>query len=124
MKKLAALITTYFLMPAVAFAQFGSGGQQGTGQDALGLIDVAKSIIDRLIIVFIAAGIAVFIFGIVKYVIASDEEAKSKGRNLMIWGIIGLFAIVAVWGLVSLLANTTGVGPGTNSYTPDVPVIQ
>ena len=122
MKKLAALITTYFLTPAVAFAQFGSGGTGVGGQDALGIIDVAKTIIDRLIVVFIAAGIAVFIFGIVRYVMAGDEEGKAKGRSLMIWGIIGLFAIVAVWGLVSLLANTTGVGPGTGSYTPDVPV--
>jgi hypothetical protein len=48
-----------------------------------------------------------FIWGVVQYVINSDEEAKkAKGKEFMIWGIIGLTVMVSVWGLVNVLGST------------------
>jgi len=38
--------------------------------------------------------------------IASDEEAKKAGRDRIIFGIIGLAVIVAMWGLVNILIKT------------------
>ncbi len=33
----------------------------------------------------------------------------------MIWGIVALFVMVAVWGLVAFIGNALGITPGQNS---------
>ncbi len=50
-----------------------------------------------------------FILGVIKYVISDSEKDKEKGRNFMIWGIVALFAMVSVWGLVKVIGNTFGI---------------
>lgn len=53
---------------------------------------------------------AMFIWGVVQYVINDQEEAKrSKGKQFMIWGIIGLTVMIGVWGLVRIVGTTFGI---------------
>ncbi len=40
---------------------------------------------------------------------AGDETARTEARNIMIWGIIALFVMVSVWGLVNVLDDTFGL---------------
>ena len=50
-------------------------------------------------------GIALLIFfwGIIKYVWASgDSHAKTNGREFIVWGLVALFVIFSVWGILSL----------------------
>jgi len=57
-----------------------------------------------------ALAVAMFIWGVVQYVINSDQEAKKdKGRQFMIWGIIALAVMISVWGLVRILGNSFGI---------------
>ncbi len=54
----------------------------------------------------------VFFWGVVQYVINGDDaEKKSKGRDFMIWGIIGLSVMISVWGLVGIVTKTFGIKP-------------
>jgi len=47
---------------------------------------------------------------VVQYITAGgDEEKRKAGRNTMLYGIIGLFVMVAVWGLVNVLISTFGL---------------
>ncbi|MCX6752485.1 MAG: hypothetical protein NTZ87_03230 [Candidatus Nomurabacteria bacterium] len=71
----------------------------------------ATCIINKSVIPLIfALAVALFVWGVVQYVINSDEEAKKeKGRQFMIWGIIALAVMVSVWGLVNILGNTFGI---------------
>ncbi|SRR3989339_20691 len=68
-------------------------------------------IIGRSVVPLIfALALVMFIWGVVQYVINSDEEAKKeKGRQFMIWGIIALTVMFSVWGLVRILGNTFGI---------------
>lgn len=51
-----------------------------------------------------------FMWGVVQYVINDTEEAKrEKGKQFMIWGIIALFVMFSVWGLVKVLTGTFGI---------------
>ena len=34
------------------------------------------------------------------------KKARNKGKNIMIYGIIGLFVMVSFWGIVNILINT------------------
>jgi len=58
-------------------------------------------------IVFLWGAFQTFILG------ANSEEVKSKGKNLMLWGLIGFFVMVSVWGLVNLLTGTISFGSNT-----------
>ena len=60
-------------------------------------------------LIFSLATVA-FIWGVVQFVINDQEEAKKqKGKEFMIWGVIALTVMFAVWGLVRILGNTFGI---------------
>jgi hypothetical protein len=44
--------------------------------------------------------------------IADSEEAKTKGKDHIIYGLIGFTVIVTVWGLVNIVVNTLDFGAG------------
>ena len=57
----------------------------------------------------IVAGLAllVFIWGLAKFILAAggDEKAVSDGKNLMLWGIVSLFVMFSIWGIIRLFFN-------------------
>ncbi|MES2416249.1 MAG: hypothetical protein V4504_00950 [Patescibacteria group bacterium] len=75
------------------------------------LISYVVCIIGSSVTPFIfGLAILVFIWGVVQYIAGAEEEAKrEKGRQFIIWGLIGIFAMISVWGLVRVLNNTFGV---------------
>lgn len=62
----------------------------------------------------ISISVIVFIIGVIKYVSKGDDSsAREEGRNFIIYGLVGLFVIVSVWGLVGVLQGTFGIGNST-----------
>ena len=61
--------------------------------------------------VIFALAFIVFIWGIFLYFIAGghDEEKRKSGKQLMLWGILGFFIMVSVWGLVNILVGSVGL---------------
>jgi hypothetical protein len=71
--------------------------------------------------VLIAIGAFVVGFGIFKFILHADDENERKtGRMMILWGIIGIFLMLSIWGLVNILVNTL---PGLNTGAPRVPTI-
>lgn len=68
--------------------------------------------------ILIALAVVYFIWGVIQYTVSTDEEAKKGARGKIIQGLIGLFVIVAFWGIISLITTTFGVGP--EKLAPDV----
>lgn len=67
----------------------------------------------------VTLAVVIFIIGIVKYIAGGDEVAKrEEGRKFMIYGIIALFVMVSVWGLVGIIKGTFGIG--TNILIPQL----
>ncbi len=103
----------------------GSGGSEGLGTNGgIGIGQIICQIggfLQTIIPIAITLGIVLFIWGVAMYVIAADEEAKTKGRDKMIYGIIGLAIIVGLWGIINVLNKTFGLQNAT--YVPVVPVI-
>ena len=104
------------LSPVVAFAQSTGGRCTGIGLGTIeGIICKIGDILNIIIPILIVLGIVFFVYGVIMFVISSDEEAKTKGRDKMIMGIIGLAVIIGMWGLVKILSNTFGI---ENNLTP------
>ncbi|MCE9585038.1 hypothetical protein K8Q94_00195 [Candidatus Nomurabacteria bacterium] len=67
---------------------------------------ITKSVVPLIF----ALAFVVFIWGVVQFIMNSDQEAKKEqGKQFMVWGIIALTVMFSVWGLVSILNNTFGI---------------
>ena len=105
-KKIFAIVIG--LLPGVAFAAV----------DAFSILATVSRILNTIIPILITLGVVYFIWGVIKYVTAKDPDAQKEARSVMISGIIGLFVIVSIWGLVNLISNTFGVGGGAGAPPP------
>jgi len=123
-KKLIAVFSFVFgLSPLMVFAQNTQGCDQYVGQGNIqAIICKIGEVLDTLIPVLIVLGIVFFVWGVVSYVIGKDEEAKKRGKDKMIYGIIGLVVIVAMWGLVGIITNTFDLNGSTNVTIPTLPI--
>lgn len=80
--------------------------------------------VTRAVPILIGVALLVFIWGLIQYINAGDDDAKKKGaRGTIIYGVIILAAIVGVWGLVNFVLDTIGVDTGTTVPTPGIPGI-
>ena len=71
------------------------------------LIDLIMVYISRLIPLIIALTVLVFLWGVFKMVLSGDSDtARTEGRKFMTWGIVSLFVMVSVWGLVRIFTKT------------------
>ncbi len=125
-KKLFALFSLVLAFaPVLTLAQTTGGRPSvcngGTITTIQGVICKLNEIMGALLPFLVSLGILYFVWGVVSFVIASDEEAKTTGRDRMIWGVIGLVVIVGVWGLVRIVSNTFGLGNIQNINFPTVP---
>jgi len=82
---------------------------------------IISSVVNPLIILVSSLALLYFLWGVSKYILHSgNEEKRGEGYQMMIYGVIALFVMVSVWGLVGVLSNTflggaTGGNAG-NSY--------
>ena len=106
------------LLPLLAFAQ---------DEPDLGFLAETLNQIHDLVAaaapILIGVAVLVFFGGVIKYVTAGDDtDKRAQARGVMIYGVIALFVIVSVWGLVAILQTLTGteglglsdVGGGTD----------
>ncbi|MFA6274488.1 MAG: hypothetical protein WC662_04985 [Candidatus Paceibacterota bacterium] len=116
------------MVPALALAQGTGAGinisgntvQSCTGNDMFALICRISLVLNRIIPVLIVLAVVIFIWGVIMYVVSSEEEAKKKGRQRMIWGLIGLVVIVGMWGLVAIVRNTLNIDNNQNIILPTI----
>jgi len=86
--------------------------------DIQGIILQVQDIVSLIVPLLITIALVVFIWGIIQYITAgADEEKRSAARSVILYGVIGLFAIVSVWGLVAIIQTTFGVND-TGTITP------
>ena len=106
MKKIFVRLAVLLALPFLAFAQISSN-------PLLVILARTKQILDATVPIVITLALIYFIYGVASYVTAKDDEKKSEARNVMVYGTIGLFFIVSIWGIVALLQQFTGVDPLT-----------
>ncbi|MFZ2150215.1 MAG: hypothetical protein WAV15_03585 [Minisyncoccia bacterium] len=128
-KKLVILAGLAMMSPLAAFAQVDTSGATSTscryGSDGtlFGILCRVGEFLNSIVPVLIALGVVYFVWGVISFVMAGDEEAKTAGRDRIIFGIIGLAVIIGMWGLVNLLRNTFDLNNTTDIELPTVPVI-
>jgi len=102
MKKVLAGVAVG-MSPLLAMAQ-----TFAPSQGVSGLFSFASTLLNRLVPLLIAIAVVYFIWQVFQYTIAGDEDKKKEAKTGMIWGIVGIFVMVSIWGLVAILQSTFG----------------
>ena len=68
---------------------------------------VKTSIVNPLMLLLMALAAVYFLYGVYEFIANFDsEEKRAAGRQHMLWGVIGLFIIVSVFGIINLIYKT------------------
>jgi hypothetical protein len=74
------------------------------------IVGILNTISEYFITFMAGLSVLFFLWGVTKYIArGSSDTERQKGRQFMLWGIIGLFVMFSVWGIVGILGNTFGV---------------
>ena len=66
--------------------------------------------------VLIGFAVVYFFWGAVRFINSAGDEAKRReGKEGMLWGLIALFVIIAVWSLVGALFTGLGFSTGSDA---------
>ncbi len=77
---------------------------------------INKHLINPLITVLFALALVQFIIGLFKFFgNRENSEDLEVGKRHMLWGIVGMAIMVSVFGIMSFLSTSVGVGNASNS---------
>ncbi|MCX6786601.1 MAG: hypothetical protein NTU85_02155 [Candidatus Kaiserbacteria bacterium] len=104
MKKALIISSLALALPLVSFAAISNISDAGSF--------IINTINNILVPVLFAIAFIVFLWGAFQAFIlgANSDEVKTKGKNLMLWGLIGFVVMLSVWGLVNILTGTLSFG--------------
>lgn len=76
--------------------------------------------INFLVPIIFAIAFIVFIWGVFRYFIqgAASEEQRDKGKQFVVWSLVGFFLMLSIWGIVNLLTNTLSFDDNTRPCLP------
>ena len=108
---------TLLFTPIFVFAQDVSWLEDLFG----GVVDVVVDFVPPLI----GLALILFVWGLVKYLYRkSDENSVKQAKQFMVWGVVAMFTLVAIWGIVALMQTIFGTpvidppNPPQTQYAP------
>ena len=106
MKKIA-LIVSFLVVPLTSFAALGN---------ISGLVGDFGDIVNSIIPILFALALLGFFYGLVRYIFGKEDD-REAAKKTMLWGVIALFVMASVWGLVAFVQDAVGVDADS---APDV----
>lgn len=88
-------------------------GSCDTNLDTFGdFLGFGTCLINRFLLpILILLALVLFFFGVAQYVLNGENtEERAKGRQFMLWGVLAIFVLVSIWGIIKLLSVTFGFG--------------
>jgi len=78
---------------------------------------ISTEILNPLIILMFTLATVYFIYGVAQYIWNPDsDEAREKGRQSMMYGIIGMFIMVAVFSIIRFVIASIGADDSVMNY--------
>jgi hypothetical protein len=106
------------LVPVLSFAQ-----NAPIARTIDGFLDYILYLAGRALPLLILAALVLLLFGIVRtFFFNSDEGKRAEGKSFVLWGIIALFVMVSVWGLVNILRGSFMLDNDNVPLAPAIPV--
>lgn len=105
--------TTIITLPLLAMAAL-----EKTETFFLGVEYIVRSILIPLVF---ALALLFFFWGVAKYIWSVGAD-KDEGKKIMIWGVVALFVMASIWGLVSFIQEQLGIDKKATTGT--IPTIK
>ena len=105
MKNLLALILVSLVAVSVPTPLFAATCSAGSTPETFSdLICIFTDLISTIIPIVGGLALVAFFWGLAKFIRhAGDESGREEGKEVMKWGIIALFVLVSIWGIVYFL---------------------
>src|SRR3990170_2644040 len=99
-------IQRHRLQPNVRFTTFTTIKMIGVKD----LIRAVGGLINPIIAILVGVALLAFFWGLAKFIfrVGGDEKAVEEGKNLMIWGVIALFVMISIWGIIAFVYRDIG----------------
>jgi ABC-type phosphate transport system permease subunit len=121
-EKTAGILSVVFFFALITSATPVFAQSSANVGDAL-ITKIGTYIIDPLLLVIFAAGFFMFMWGLFQFMVSSNSgEDLSDGKRHMIYGTLGMFIMVSVYGILSLLASTFGLNVANPTINTDISV--
>lgn len=79
-----------------------------------GIIDWFTDIGLKVIPLLGAIAFLIFVWGVARFIKSAGSEKEIKdSKNLLIWGVVGLFILITIWGIITFLRSEFGFSGGT-----------
>lgn len=102
-------LVLFTVAPQVSFAAF---------ERLKTLLRDFKSLLDLLVPITFALALIFFFYGIAQFIRNSgDTKTHEAGKNKIIWGIVGLFVMISIFGIIRYLGDSIGVETGIQNNT-------
>ncbi|MCX6712958.1 MAG: hypothetical protein NTY66_01985 [Candidatus Vogelbacteria bacterium] len=91
---------------------------------AINIISQVKVLLNSVVPILMTIALLYFIWGLIQYIRAAaggNAAEEKQGKAIMIWGVVALFVMASVWGLVAAVGQTLGTGTGQNANTVITP---
>ena len=76
-----------------------------------------STLLNGVIGLFITLAIVVFFWGLIKYLWSMGPDDAQNGIRIMFWGVVAIFVMVSIWGIIRLVQRSFGV----TSVDPIIP---
>lgn len=75
------------------------------------ILRVNQYILNPIIAFLFVLASILFVYGLVKFFLAAKEggEDRETGKKHMVWGLVGMFIMISVFGIMRLIVNTFGI---------------
>ena len=113
-----------FLFIIFSFLNFSSAenGKEFTSKVGGEITKFGNNIVSTLTLSFMIVAFCVFAFGIGKFIYARYYSNNSKetfkdlkaGQDFMLWGVIALFILLSIWGIIKILQGFVGIDSSNN----------
>lgn len=99
------------------------GSNSSIGQSLINIVLQFKQISTLVYSSMFVIALILFFIGIFQFLMpGGDAKKRTDGLHYMGFGVLALFVMVAIWGIVAFISQTLGIGIGGDIMTPGVPV--
>lgn len=78
-------------------------------------------IINPIILVLFAAGLFFFVYGLVEFLWnLRGGEVDNRGKEHMLWGIVGMLVMASTYSILLLILNTFGINRQSATDTSNI----
>ena len=114
-------LSAYGALALLAALPLAASAQRVMTQELQDFLIRIGAVITALTLIVSGLAVLFFIYGLVRFIAnAGEEERRKEGKKAMGWGIIALFVMVSLWGIVTLIRSSV-LGTGKAGTIKSMP---